>query len=212
MAASRITFDIYDYPNGNHRGSWVFDLEVDPSKPYVASPSQSFDIQMPTGSFWPHIRVYNENVSDEPTAQYIPGWYDSNTFTVTLEGPNEFSWTVMPNNINRISPDDLYYTTTPSYFLNQHGEAWFVFDGRTASIDVLCDTISGDADLYVFEPSDLSLLADSTESGISQDLVELNPGTDTHHDYYIGVFGFAAGTEFTLNIGEESAGGTIEFH
>jgi len=217
MAATSVSIRIYDGWFSGLRGSWDFPLTITPEKEYSAT--ETFDLTMPTGYFMAWVRVYNSNASDTPTAEWNSEYYSwadsSGGWTVTLAGPNEFDVCVSPTTITRIDPnvDTARYETQGPFDLNQYGEAWFVFDNRTVTTHVDCATTAGDADLYVFDSADHTLVGPpSVLEDLATDSITLTQDANVHHDFIIGIWGYDPDTTYTLTIVEETAGGSVEVH
>jgi hypothetical protein len=215
MGATKVHFAIYDGWYSNLRGSWDIEKSIGSDRWNPASTEIS--IFMPTGYFTYLVDIYNSNVDpSNPTAHYqfndYNGWSNSSAgFRVALEGPNTLSVTVTPTTITRISASasTLLYEATENFSLNRYGEAWFIFTARTETLNVKCTTSAGDADIYIFEPSDYSLVGSSTLADLALDSVSLTQAVNTYHDFIIGVWGFQPGTTYSLLIEEPQASGSV---
>jgi hypothetical protein len=230
MGATKVKFTIYDYWSGywwayfNMRGTWSASSTIAPSS--EAMSTIYINIAMPTGTFAPVFEVFNENVSSgTPVAAY---YSRGETITVSLPGPNNFTFVLNPTNIAALPCNPAAVGTYPEYppplteaplHLKQHGEAWFSFTSRSEVSYITCRSYTGDADIYIFDASTYSLvtystLATSTEQTIlDRDTDDVPDNENTAKDYIIGVWAygeetFEEGVDFTLEITEQVANGS----
>jgi len=225
MGATKVVFEIWESDTWYEtmRGQWTSTVPVALSHNSPASHSLSFT--MPTGRYLPKVRVYNDYVSTDYLAaeyDYNPNytnWYyidhTAGTIVVSLNpAENNFAFHLTPTNITAIPRNDAVpgaFDETSDIPINFKGEAWFSFENRDGLTDITCTTISGDADLYVFDQATNALLDSSFNAGIIDDVVTIDRGADdTPKIYLIGVWGYdAGGTLYKLLIHESTATGTV---
>jgi len=141
---------------------------------------------LPVDTYDLEVYVYNEYNTDYSTPT-VTGW--AYNISVTDGGYTEAVVTCTPYSYEWL--DEGYYST--QYSLPEMGETWFEFSPSTASTDVVCQSDSGDMDVYVFGPDGV-FLDSSAVSGTGVEYVTIDTSSGIGDTYYVAMWAYVGGS------------------